>query len=91
MARRKTRTPRRRLTPVSDGEIDTVLAEALAAKPAQTAAASPLHELFNQQVRAVIDAADLDEEEKQSILVAMACPCCGGSAGSLTYKLKRRK
>lgn len=49
-----------------------------------------LHDLFQQQTMAMIDRADLSEEQKQSILVAMNCPCCGGSGLSFTMKLKRR-
>jgi len=49
-----------------------------------------LHDLFNQQIRDVLDQADLDETQRQEILVAMSCPCCGGAAGSFSVKLKRR-
>ena len=48
-----------------------------------------LHELFEQHARQMLDRTDLDEEHKQSILAAMSCPCCGGSAMSYTVKLKR--
>jgi hypothetical protein len=48
-----------------------------------------LHALFEQQARHLLDRADLDEEQKQNILVAMSCPCCGASAMSFTAKLKR--
>jgi hypothetical protein len=48
-----------------------------------------LHELFEQQTRQMLDRADLDEEQKQNILVAMSCPCCGAGAMSYTVKLKR--
>jgi len=48
-----------------------------------------LHELFEQQARAMIERADLDEEQKQNILVAMSCPCCGAGAMSFTAKLRR--
>jgi hypothetical protein len=50
-----------------------------------------LHDLFAQQTRTMLDRTDLDEEQKQSILVAMSCPCCGAGAMSFTTKLKRRK
>ena len=50
-----------------------------------------LHELFQQQTRQMLDRADLSEEQKQSILVAMSCPCCGAGGMSFTAKLKRRK
>ncbi len=48
-----------------------------------------LHELFEQQTRQMLDRTDLDEEQKQNILVAMSCPCCGAGAMSYTAKLKR--
>jgi len=50
-----------------------------------------LHALFEQQTRQLLDRADLDEEQKQNILVAMSCPCCGAGAMSFTAKLKRQK
>jgi hypothetical protein len=50
-----------------------------------------LHDLFAQQARAMLDRTDLDEEQKQGILVAMSCPCCGAGGLSFTAKLKRRK
>ncbi len=49
-----------------------------------------LHELFAQQTRTMLDRTDLDEEQKQSILVAMSCPCCGAGGLSFTAKLKRK-
>jgi hypothetical protein len=48
-----------------------------------------LHQLFEQQAREMLDRADMDEEQKQSILVAMSCPCCGAGGLSYTVKLKR--
>jgi hypothetical protein len=89
MAKRKSKTPRRPVREVSDAEIDAVIAQSFA-EPAPAGGTGPLHELFNQQVRSVLDASDLDEEQKQSILVAMSCPCCGGGTGMLTYKLKKK-
>ena len=50
-----------------------------------------LHALFEQQARQLIDRADLDEEQKQKILLAMNCPCCGGGAIWFTAKLRRSK
>jgi hypothetical protein len=49
-----------------------------------------LHELFQQQTRALLDRSDLDEEQKQGILIAMSCPCCGAGGMSYTVKLKPR-
>ena len=49
-----------------------------------------LHDLFAQQTRDMLDLSDLDDEQKQSILVAMSCPCCGAGGPSFSIKLKRR-
>jgi hypothetical protein len=49
-----------------------------------------LHELFAQQARTMLERSDLDEEQKQTILVAMSCPCCGAGGPSFSIKLKRR-
>ena len=63
--------------------------------PAQVPAASisdgalSLHQLFEQQARQMLDRSELGEEQKQRILVAMSCPCCGAGAMSYTVKLKR--
>src|SRR5215470_6005341 len=46
-----------------------------------------LHDLFAQQARAMLDRTDLDEEQKQNVLVAMSCPCCGAGGLSFTAKL----
>jgi len=48
-----------------------------------------LHDLFQQQAAAILDQADIGEEEKQGILLAMSCPCCGAGGMSFTAKLKR--
>jgi hypothetical protein len=47
-----------------------------------------LHELFREQAAAMLDDADIGEEEKQSILLAMTCPCCG--AGTMSFSVKMR-
>jgi hypothetical protein len=49
-----------------------------------------LHQLFEQQAAEMLERADLDEEQRQSILLAMSCPCCGASGPSFSFKLKRR-
>jgi len=56
-----------------------------------TASNLSLHELFEQQARNMLDRADIDEEQKQSILVAMGCPCCGAGGMSFSVKLKAEK
>jgi hypothetical protein len=50
-----------------------------------------LHDLFSQQAMKMLDRTDLSEEQKQSVLVAMNCPCCGAGGMSFTAKLKRRR
>jgi hypothetical protein len=77
--------PSERTVSPSDGETAPVDA------PDQVATSNlSLHELFQQQARDMLDRADLDEEQKQSILIAMSCPCCGAGGLSFTAKLKRR-
>jgi hypothetical protein len=49
-----------------------------------------LHDLFQQQIRTMLDDTNLGEEQKQEILVAAACPCCGAGSLSFTAKIKRR-
>lgn len=91
MAKHRPPTRPRPLRAVSDAEIDAAIAQS-AVELAPTRGSGSLHDLFNQQVRSVLDSSDLDEEQKQSILVAMSCPCCGGGGnGMLTYKLKPKK
>jgi hypothetical protein len=79
------------------GSRATAAAERSPAAPAPDAApeeqisysALSLHALFEQQTRQMLDRVDLDEEQKQNILVAMSCPCCGAGAMSFTVKLRR--
>ena len=47
-----------------------------------------LHDLFQQQAAAILDEADIGEDEKQSILLAMSCPCCGAGGMSFSVKMK---
>jgi hypothetical protein len=49
-----------------------------------------LHQLFEQQAGEMLERADLDEEQRQSILLAMSCPCCGTGGPSFSFKLKRK-
>ncbi len=51
----------------------------------------PLHELFQQQARAVLDNSDLDEQAKDAILALMNCPCCGTGGMNYVAKINRRK
>ena len=52
--------------------------------------AQALHDLFQQQMRHLLDRTDLDEEQKQAALLGASCPCCGAGGFSFTAKLKRR-
>jgi hypothetical protein len=49
-----------------------------------------LHALFREEAAAVLDNAEIGEEEKQSILAAMTCPCCGAGTMSVSVKLRPR-
>jgi hypothetical protein len=49
-----------------------------------------LHELFREQAAAVLDDAEIGEDERQSILAAMACPCCGAGSMSVSVKLRSK-
>jgi hypothetical protein len=48
-----------------------------------------LHDPLQRQIGAMQERADLSDEKKQSILIAMSCPCCGAGGMSFTAKLKR--
>ena len=48
----------------------------------------PLHSVFEEQIREMLDRADITEEQRQQILVALQCPCCGSGGLSLSVKLK---
>ena len=52
--------------------------------------AQALHDLFQQQMRTLLDRTDLDEEQKQAALLGASCPCCGAGGFSFTAKLRRR-
>ena len=38
-----------------------------------------MHDVMRRQVEQMLAQSDLSEEQKQEILVAMQCPCCGAS------------
>ena len=50
-----------------------------------------MHEAIRQQVQNVLDNSDMTETQKQQILVALSCPCCGGSGMSLSIPLDNSK
>ena len=47
-----------------------------------------LHDLFQQQARTLLDRADINDEQKQGILLALGCPCCGTTEIAFRMKLK---
>jgi hypothetical protein len=47
-----------------------------------------MHEAMRNQIADMLAQSDLTEEQKQEILVAMQCPCCGASGVSLSIRLK---
>ncbi|MGE0745042.1 MAG: hypothetical protein AB7K86_07345 [Rhodospirillales bacterium] len=47
-----------------------------------------MHDAMQQQIAELLAQADLTDEEKQAILIALACPCCGAGGVSLSIKLK---
>jgi hypothetical protein len=49
-----------------------------------------LHQLFEQQAGSLLERADIDEEQRQAILLAMSCPCCAVGGMSFSMKLKRK-
>ena len=50
-----------------------------------------MHQAIRAQMMQVLDDSDMTEEQKQQILVAMSCPCCGGCGMSLTIPLDGSK
>lgn len=50
-----------------------------------------MHQLMRTQMLQVLEDSDMTEEQKQQVLVAMSCPCCGGSGMSLTIPLDGSK
>ena len=46
------------------------------------------HLTFQRQIADLLDQADLTEDERQEILIAMNCPCCGAGGMSLSIKIK---
>jgi hypothetical protein len=51
----------------------------------------PMHELFQKQIQQVMEQADLDEDSRQALLVALHCPCCGAGGMNYTAKVNRKK
>lgn len=103
MARKKPNLPRRAGPPAAKRDRSAAGAiedAASAADDAGDAALVPddrvvtsdltMHQLFAQQTARMLERADLSEEQKQSLLIGMSCPCCGAGGFSFTAKLRRR-
>jgi hypothetical protein len=87
-SRAKRPAPQKRAAPLITAEPAT---EPIAAPISEIEASNlSLHQLFEQQAGDMLERADLDEEQRQSILLAMSCPCCGAGGPSFSFKLKRR-
>lgn len=50
-----------------------------------------VHQAMRQQILQILEDSDMSEEQKQQVLVAMSCPCCGGSGMALTIPLDGSK
>jgi hypothetical protein len=50
-----------------------------------------VHQSMRAQMLRILEDSDMTEEQKQQVLVAMSCPCCGGSGMSLTIPLDGSK
>jgi hypothetical protein len=46
------------------------------------------HLAFQQQIAEMLARADITEEQRQQILIAATCPCCGAGGLSLSLKIK---
>ena len=57
------------------------------ASPDDDAPSLDVHQAIQQQIAELLASSGLSEEEKQQILVAMQCPCCGAGGLSLSIKL----
>jgi hypothetical protein len=89
---RKPRTSRpKHVAPPRRSDADAATDEPIAPPISEIEASNlSLHELFEQQAAEMLERADLDDERRQSIMLAMSCPCCGAGGPSFSFKLKRR-
>ena len=46
------------------------------------------HLIFQREIADLLDQANLTENERNEILIAMNCPCCGAGGLSLSIKIK---
>ena len=47
-----------------------------------------IHDALRSQVMETLEDSDMTEEQKQQILIALSCPCCGVAGMSLSIPLK---
>ena len=47
-----------------------------------------VHTAFQQRIADLLANADISEEERQQILIALSCPCCGSGGVSLSLRIK---
>lgn len=47
-----------------------------------------IHDVVQQQIAELLADADISEEDRQRILIAMSCPCCGAGGLSFSIELK---
>ena len=47
-----------------------------------------IHQAIRSQVMEILENSDMTEEQKQQILIALSCPCCGVAGMSLSIPLK---
>ncbi len=84
---KKTKPPQKR-KPAPPPEVETE-ASLAPDEAIITSSNLTLHQLFEQQTARMLDRADHSEEQKQSLLIGMSCPCCGAGGFSFTAKLRR--
>jgi hypothetical protein len=84
---KKTKNPQPRKVTVYSAAADEALSPA--AEEQVFVSNLSLHELFQQQTATMLERADITEEERQTILIGMSCPCCGAGGFSFTAKLRR--
>ena len=50
-----------------------------------------IHSTFQARVEALLEDADISDEDRQRILTGLSCPCCGGSGSSFSISLDLKK
>lgn len=75
------------MKPMSDPEKPRDVDPAVARDERAAGDPASLHQAIQQQIQEVLADAGLSEEEKQQILVALQCPCCGAGGLSVSIKL----